>query len=220
MRLRCPATPRPFTPHPITRRRSMPHRSMRSQPCARWSAAIQPAGICAATVGLLRGADRPPMPRPGCRSPWPMRRRRAPPTIRSPPIPASSTRPMNPVYYRQMVDFSGRERPGTIVIDTPNKFLYLVQAGRPRDPLWHRRRTAGIFLVGGQGDFTQGRMARVDAALRDAGPPAGPAAPRGRWRGQSARRPRALSRLVALSDSRDERALHRSAPTSRPAVSG
>jgi lipoprotein-anchoring transpeptidase ErfK/SrfK len=43
--------------------------------------------------------------------------------------PGLVTRPMNPVYYRQMVSYAGHERPGTIVIDTPNKFLYLVESG-------------------------------------------------------------------------------------------
>ena len=35
--------------------------------------------------------------------------------------------PSNPAYQRQLVGYSGRERPGTVVIDTPDKFLYLVQ---------------------------------------------------------------------------------------------
>jgi lipoprotein-anchoring transpeptidase ErfK/SrfK len=38
-------------------------------------------------------------------------------------------RPFDPRYEKQMVDFEGKEGPGTIVIDTPNKFLYLVQDG-------------------------------------------------------------------------------------------
>jgi lipoprotein-anchoring transpeptidase ErfK/SrfK len=33
----------------------------------------------------------------------------------------------DPKYEKQLVDYHGKERPGTIVIDTPNKFLYLVQ---------------------------------------------------------------------------------------------
>jgi lipoprotein-anchoring transpeptidase ErfK/SrfK len=33
----------------------------------------------------------------------------------------------DPKYEKQMVSYSGREAAGTIVIDTPNKFLYLVQ---------------------------------------------------------------------------------------------
>ena len=34
---------------------------------------------------------------------------------------------MDPKYQPQMVDYSGSEKPGTIVVDTPNKFLFLVQ---------------------------------------------------------------------------------------------
>ncbi|HKO73147.1 MAG TPA: L,D-transpeptidase [Bradyrhizobium sp.] len=33
----------------------------------------------------------------------------------------------NPTYERQLVEYHGEESPGTIVIDTPNKFLFLVQ---------------------------------------------------------------------------------------------
>src|SRR4029079_6311847 len=34
---------------------------------------------------------------------------------------------MDPRFLRQEVAYSGREAPGTIVIDTPNHFLYLVE---------------------------------------------------------------------------------------------
>jgi lipoprotein-anchoring transpeptidase ErfK/SrfK len=37
-------------------------------------------------------------------------------------------RPFDPRYEKQLVDYDGKEGPGTIVVDTPNKFLYLVQA--------------------------------------------------------------------------------------------
>src|ERR1700739_4318567 len=33
--------------------------------------------------------------------------------------------PVDPKYDRQVVPYQGKEPPGTIVIDTPNKFLYL-----------------------------------------------------------------------------------------------
>ena len=36
-------------------------------------------------------------------------------------------RPLDPKYEKQVVEYHGREGPGTIVIDTPNKFLFLVQ---------------------------------------------------------------------------------------------
>jgi lipoprotein-anchoring transpeptidase ErfK/SrfK len=38
-------------------------------------------------------------------------------------------RPLDPKYEKQLVDYTGKESAGTIVIDTPNKFLYLVQGG-------------------------------------------------------------------------------------------
>jgi lipoprotein-anchoring transpeptidase ErfK/SrfK len=34
---------------------------------------------------------------------------------------------MDPVYQKQLVDYDGREPAGTVIIDTPNKFLFLVQ---------------------------------------------------------------------------------------------
>jgi lipoprotein-anchoring transpeptidase ErfK/SrfK len=36
-------------------------------------------------------------------------------------------RPLDPKYEKQLVDYRGKEGPGTIVVDTPNKFLYLVE---------------------------------------------------------------------------------------------
>src|SRR5918911_452565 len=36
-------------------------------------------------------------------------------------------RSFDPKYNKQVVDYHGKEEAGTIVIDTPNKFLYLVQ---------------------------------------------------------------------------------------------
>ncbi|WP_245416225.1 L,D-transpeptidase [Microvirga sp. 17 mud 1-3] len=36
---------------------------------------------------------------------------------------------IKPQYERQVVAYNGREKPGTIIIDTPNRYLYLVQSG-------------------------------------------------------------------------------------------
>lgn len=36
---------------------------------------------------------------------------------------------MDPKYEKQLVEYDGKHTPGSIVIDTPNKFLYLVQGG-------------------------------------------------------------------------------------------
>lgn len=45
------------------------------------------------------------------------------------PIPAARIDLVDPRYYRQVVDDPTGERPGTIVVDTPNRFLYLVREG-------------------------------------------------------------------------------------------
>lgn len=36
---------------------------------------------------------------------------------------------VSPVYQRQTVDYTGPQKPGTVVIDTDQRFLYLVQSG-------------------------------------------------------------------------------------------
>jgi len=50
-----------------------------------------------------------------------------------PPLPQQqdealeAQQPLDPKYEKQIVEYHGKERQGTIVIDTPNKFLFLVQ---------------------------------------------------------------------------------------------
>ncbi|WP_299482145.1 L,D-transpeptidase [uncultured Roseibium sp.] len=41
------------------------------------------------------------------------------------PVPAVDISKIDPVYYRRQVDYSSSEPAGTIVVDTPNRFLYL-----------------------------------------------------------------------------------------------
>ena len=51
-------------------------------------------------------------------------------SMRQPDEPIDAARPaMDPKFAPQMVDYSGTEGAGTIVVDTPNKFLFLVQGG-------------------------------------------------------------------------------------------
>jgi lipoprotein-anchoring transpeptidase ErfK/SrfK len=45
------------------------------------------------------------------------------------PIPAVDLTKIDPVYYRQLVDYAVPETPGTIIVDTPNRFLYLTMEG-------------------------------------------------------------------------------------------
>jgi lipoprotein-anchoring transpeptidase ErfK/SrfK len=42
------------------------------------------------------------------------------------PIPAVDLRKLRPKYRRRIVDFPTTEAPGTIIVDTPKRFLYLV----------------------------------------------------------------------------------------------
>jgi len=39
----------------------------------------------------------------------------------------TSSYPIDPKYERQLVTYDGSEEPGTVVVDTPNKFLYLIE---------------------------------------------------------------------------------------------
>jgi len=45
------------------------------------------------------------------------------------PIPAVNLSKINPLYYRQLVDYAAPEPAGTIIVDTPNRFLYLTMEG-------------------------------------------------------------------------------------------
>ena len=60
-----------------------------------------------------------------------------PRAMRDGPIPAYAPAtlgdmqhpPVDPKYDRQVVAYDGREQVGTVIIDTPNRFLYLVEDG-------------------------------------------------------------------------------------------
>ncbi len=43
------------------------------------------------------------------------------------PLPATDIRNVDPRFFRQQVDYHRNEKPGTIVVDTQNRFLFLVQ---------------------------------------------------------------------------------------------
>lgn len=45
------------------------------------------------------------------------------------PIPATRITNVDPKYLRTQIDYETDEHPGTIVVDTANRFLYLVQEG-------------------------------------------------------------------------------------------
>ena len=77
----------------------------------------------------------------------------SPPTQSAPPLQASPSEDEGTVaelparLKRQVVSYATREAPGTIIIDTPNTYLYLCARRRPGDPLRHRRRPRRLHLV-------------------------------------------------------------------------
>ena len=53
---------------------------------------------------------------------------------------------VDPAFMRAVVPYSGRHTPGTIVIDTPHKYLYLVEPGGIARSATARRRPPGLHL--------------------------------------------------------------------------
>ena len=45
------------------------------------------------------------------------------------PIPPVNLSKIDPRYYRQVVDYPSHESTGTLIVDTPNRFLYLTMEG-------------------------------------------------------------------------------------------
>ena len=52
---------------------------------------------------------------------------RGEPAGMQPEIDVDQTRQIDPKFQKQMVEYSGSEPPGTVIIDTPQRFLFLVQ---------------------------------------------------------------------------------------------
>ncbi|NMG41405.1 L,D-transpeptidase family protein [Chelativorans sp. ZYF759] len=89
------------------------------------------AGIAASLTGCMSPASRPdPVTVPGAMRPDPhlARMYAAMPQERF-PIPAVDVTQVDPRYLRQEVSDPTGEEPGTIVVDTSEKFLYLVREG-------------------------------------------------------------------------------------------
>lgn len=68
-------------------------------------------------------------PEPRYAAPAPQQRHQLPQQAALSPDYRQVERALDPMYLPQVVDYSGPHRAGTIVIDTPNKFLYLVEGG-------------------------------------------------------------------------------------------
>ena len=91
-------------------------------------------------AGLLAGcatSGQPPKPATLSRNDEPLPETPAPvtPTMYAAlpdetfPIPAVNIKQVDPRYWRQVVDYPSDEKPGTLIVDTPNKFLYHILPG-------------------------------------------------------------------------------------------
>ena len=84
---------------------------------------------------------------------------------------------IDPKFEKQVVSYDGNHAPGTLVIDTPNKFLYLVQA---HGKALRYGIGVGIYLVRRKTDFDEEGVAGLDAAGGNAQAPTRFAASYGR----------------------------------------
>jgi lipoprotein-anchoring transpeptidase ErfK/SrfK len=80
---------------------------------------------------LFGGAQRGELPRSSAQRPWEDMahdRRERMSALPQNPYDQPRRGSFNPKYMKQVVEYPTHEKPGTIVIDTPNRFLYLVEA--------------------------------------------------------------------------------------------
>lgn len=84
---------------------------------------------------LFSGAQRGELPRSSGQRPWedmsgePRQANTRMSGLPSNPYDQPRRGGINPKFLKQLVDYPTQEKPGTIVIDTPNRFLYLVGDG-------------------------------------------------------------------------------------------
>ncbi len=76
---------------------------------------------------LFTGGGSAPAPSQSTSNPGSAPAAVSPSSYRAEAEPSAVQRAIDPIYLRQEVDFKGPQRPGTIVIETPNKFLFLVE---------------------------------------------------------------------------------------------
>ena len=131
------ALPPPSAPAPAP----TPRRSVFQLAPPRQRPAIQPAPQAAFQPALPPAAQEPAPPEQAPPAPHRSFFQLTPPPL--PPVSYAAPTPayapsgygdpaqtaVDPKYNRQLVDYQGNEKPGTIVIDTPNYFLYLVMEG-------------------------------------------------------------------------------------------
>jgi lipoprotein-anchoring transpeptidase ErfK/SrfK len=133
-----PAAADPFQITPQTYDNAGLSRPAAAPPARQVYAAAQPNLGGGFIEFLFRGAGQPgasaPVERTPAPAPAPAEGQQASLSVNDPDDAALSYAeaqhaPVDPKFDRQVVAYNGKEAPGTIVIDTPNKFLYLVEEG-------------------------------------------------------------------------------------------
>jgi hypothetical protein len=109
-------------------------------------------------------------------------------------------------FKRQVVNYSTREAAGTIIIDTPNTYLYYVLGNGQAIRYGIGVGREGFMLVRHADGHEEGRVAGLDSTAGDDRAPALSAAPDGRRPRQSVRRAGDVSRRHGLPHSRHQRA--------------
>jgi len=83
-----------------------------------------------AVEGAQQRPPQPPLPLAMPNVPQPLAAPNEPVQRYSVAVPREAAHaPVDPNFDRQVVDYSGNEAPGAIIIDTPDKFLFLVEQG-------------------------------------------------------------------------------------------
>ena len=88
----------------------------------RYAAADSDVNLGGGFIEFLFGGNRSSAPRPPSNV-----MASTTPNVEQPTMAAPVRAEIDPQFNRQVVPYAGHEKPGTIVIDTPHRFLYLVQ---------------------------------------------------------------------------------------------
>jgi lipoprotein-anchoring transpeptidase ErfK/SrfK len=128
-------TPREREKRARAQRQQQTPRGERSDFADNRPGAVRPGSMGGGFIEFLfSGAQRGELPRSDAQRPWEdMSNERQQPNTRVSALPANPyDQPrrggINPKFLKQVVEYPTQEKPGTIVIDTPNRFLYLVEA--------------------------------------------------------------------------------------------
>ena len=81
--------------------------------------------------------------------------------------PTDNGNEVRPDLRRRLVDYRGNQLPGTIIIDTPNTYLYFVLPGGKAIRYGIGVRPSGLHLVGRKESPAQGDVAGLDTTARD-----------------------------------------------------